>query len=321
MGQLGRKIEKGKRKSGETNLQSPISNLTLPISHSQFPATDLRQSKGFARFMERLGWSATWIGETLVLSRKVPLVGTLIRVQRPNLPLPLEELEQLAREKKATIVKIEPNLLVDGGNPQVLGDFRKDRSPILPTRTIWINLTVSEETLLANLEKDTRNLVRRAEKDGVIVVESRDLKTFYSVWARNARDKNFFVPFEKELNALWATIPEKHLLIAKFGGQAVAAALMLGFEKVLYYSFAGSSDEGRGVHAPYLLLWEVISRGKRWGYERLDLEGITDPKVGRTKSWSGFSHFKRGFGGTEVEFAGSFSKYYSLFGKIFGRFI
>lgn len=285
------------------------------------PKKDLRQSKGFAHFMERLGWGATWIGETLVLSKKVPLVGTLMRVQRPSLPLPLEELEQLARDKKAAIVKIEPNLLVDGGNPQVLGDFRKDRSPILPTRTIWIDLTVSEETLFANLEKDTRNLVRRAEKESVAIVESKDLKTFYSIWARNARAKKFFVPFEKELNALWAAIPERHLLIAKFKGQAVAAALLLGFEGVLYYSLAGSSDEGRQVHAPYLLLWQVISRGKRWGYERLDLEGITDPKVGRTKSWSGFSHFKRGFGGVEVEFAGSFSRYYSVFGKIFGRFL
>jgi len=285
------------------------------------PARDIRQSDGYALFMRRIGWQVDRVGKLHLFRKNFPLLGAFIRIPRPRLPLPLEEIDSLARSQGAFMVKVEPNFLIDGFNHQVMGGFRKDSSPILPTRTIWIDLTNSIETLLANLDKDTRNLVRRAEKEGVAVIETRDLNEFYKLWSTNAKKKGFFVPFEKELTALWKVVPEKHLLLAKHRGEIVAGALLFGYERVLYYSFAGSSDHGREVHAPYLLLWEVIARGKKWGYQRLDLEGITDPKVGRTKSWSGFSHFKRGFGGREVEFAGSFSKYYSVLGKIFGRFI
>lgn len=285
------------------------------------PITDLRQSPGFAKYMSSLGWQVDRVGGVAIFSKLVPLLGTLIKIQRPNLPLPLEEIDQLARSKKAFLVKVEPNLLLEGFNPQIMGGFRKDSSPILPTRSIWIDLTAAEETLFANLDKDTRNLVRRADKDGVAVIESRNLKEFYLLWAGNAKKKCFYMSFEKELTALWKAVPENKLLVAKYQGQIVAAALLLGFSKVLYYSFAGSTDLGRSSHAPYLLMWEVIKRAKKWGYVRLDLEGIEDPKVKRTKAWSGFSHFKKGFGGKEVKYAGSFSKFYSPLGKIFGRFI
>lgn len=285
------------------------------------PITDLRQSPGFAKYMMALGWQVDRIGGVAVFSKAVPLLGTLIKIQRPNLPLPLEEIDQLARSKKAFLVKVEPNLLLDGFDPQIMGGFRKDSTPILPTRSIWIDLTISEETLFANLDKDTRNLVRRAAKDGVAVIESRNLKEFYSLWAGNAKKKGFYMSFEKELTSLWKSVPESKLLIAKYRGQIVAAALLLGFRGVLYYSFAGSTDPGRSCHAPYLLMWEVVKRAKKWGYVRLDLEGIEDTGVRRTKAWSGFSHFKKGFGGREVQYAGSFSKFYSPLGKIFGRFI
>ncbi|HET7713675.1 MAG TPA: peptidoglycan bridge formation glycyltransferase FemA/FemB family protein [Patescibacteria group bacterium] len=285
------------------------------------PVIDIRQSPGFAKYMASLGWQVDQIGGVVIYSKNIPIVGTLIKIQRPNLPLPLEEIDRLAQEKKAFLVKVEPNLLLDGFNPQIMGGFRKDSSPILPTRSIWIDLTLSPETLFANLDKDTRNLIRRAAKDGVAVIEGSNLKEFYLLWAGNAKKKGFYMSFEKELTALWKSVPEKRLLIAKYQGQIVAAALLVGFSKVLYYSFAGSTELGRSCHAPYLLMWEVIKRAKKWGYARLDLEGVADPQVKKTKSWSGFSRFKKGFGGKEVQYAGSFSKYYSPLGKIFGRFI
>lgn len=282
---------------------------------------DIRQSPGWARFMAEIGWQIDHIGTMVLYRKSVPLLGALIRIPRPNLPLPMEEIDQLALENHAFMVKIEPNLQTSGFNPQFMAGFSKDSSPILPTRTIWIDLSLTTETLLANLDKDTRNLVRKAGKQSVVIVGTKDLALFYKIWSSNAKDKHFYVPFEKEMRALWDSVPQKHLLIAKCGGDVVAGALMFGYEGVLYYSFAGSSETGRANHAPYLLLWEAIIRGKKWGYERLDLEGVTDPAVGRTKAWSGFSHFKKGFGGKPVQYVGSFSKYYSPLGKMFGRFI
>jgi lipid II:glycine glycyltransferase (peptidoglycan interpeptide bridge formation enzyme) len=283
--------------------------------------SDIRQSPDFAKFMGKIGWEEVNIGPVRAFIRKTPLLGAVIRIPRPNLPLPLEEIDQLARERRALLVKIEPNFLLNGFNPQVMGKLRKDRSPILPTRTIWIDLTKSLEHLQASFDKDTRNLARRAEKEGVVVFESNDLKSFYELWEDTARRKGFYIPFQKEMEAVWQSFSGRHLLSAKLGGKIVAAVMLFGYKEAIYYYFAASSEAGRKVYAPYLLMWAVIKRAKDWGYKRLDLEGISDPAVKHTHSWAGFSHFKKGFGGQEVHYVGSFSKYYSPLGKIIGRFL
>jgi lipid II:glycine glycyltransferase (peptidoglycan interpeptide bridge formation enzyme) len=55
---------------------------------------------------------------------------------------------------------------------------------------------------------------------------------------------------------------------------------------------------------------------KKKGCKLLDLEGIYDPRNPVTKRWRGFTLFKRGFGGREVEYIGSFVKYPKLWSKI-----
>lgn len=283
--------------------------------------TDIRQSPDYGKFMESLGWEEILIGQTRLFVRKIPFLGSVIRVPRANLPLPLEEIDILAKERRAAMVKIEPNLLLNKFNPQQIGKFRKDRQPVLPTRTLWIDLKESLEKLWGSLDKDSRNLVRRAEKEGVAVTESKDIDSFYKLWSDTAKRKGFYVPFEKEMTSTWKVFREKHLLSARHNGRVVAAVIVFGYKEGAYYYFAASNEEGRKVYAAYLLLWEVIKKSKGWGYERLDLEGVRDEQVKRTRTWGGFSHFKSGFGGRGIQYAGSFSKYYSVLGKLLGRFV
>src|SRR5581483_9387911 len=100
------------------------------------PARDIRQSDGYALFMRRIGWQVDRVGKLHLFRKNFPLLGAFIRIPRPRLPLPLEEIDSLARSQGAFMVKVEPNFLIDGFNHQVMGGFRKDSSPILPTRTI-----------------------------------------------------------------------------------------------------------------------------------------------------------------------------------------
>jgi lipid II:glycine glycyltransferase (peptidoglycan interpeptide bridge formation enzyme) len=283
--------------------------------------TDIRQSPAYGKFMEELGWEQVIIGGLRLFVRKIPLFGSVIRIPRANLPLPLEEIDRLARQRKASVVKVEPNLLLDKFNPKSIGTFQKDSQPVLPTRTIWIELKYPIEQVWASLNKDTRNLVRRSEKEGVEVTESKDLANFYKLWRDTAKRKGFYVPFENEMTSLWKSFDEKCLLVARHRSQVVAAVMVFGYNEGAYYYFAASNEDGRKVYAAYLTMWEAIRKSKEMGYERLDLEGIVDSQVRRTKGWQGFSHFKKGFGGKEIHYAGSFSKYYSLFGKLIGRYV
>lgn len=290
------------------------------LASKDLPFIDIRQSPGFAMFMRKTGWKLERIGQTNVFYRQVPLFGSVMRVPRPNFPLPLKALEGFARKKRALMVRVEPNVILDKESPLQISNYKKDDSLFLPTATIWIDLTKSETALWSDLDKDTRNLVRKAAKDSVIVKSSNDMEAFYKIWAENAKQKKFFVPYEKEMQTLWDCHREKYLLAVEQDGQMVAGALMCGYKKSLYYQFAASTEAGRKTHAPYAILWEVIKRGKKLGYKRLDLEGVIDPRVKGTSSWSGLTHFKKGFGGVRVTYVGGFISYPSLIGKLVGIF-
>jgi lipid II:glycine glycyltransferase (peptidoglycan interpeptide bridge formation enzyme) len=55
------------------------------------------------------------------------------------------------------------------------------------------------------------------------------------------------------------------------------------------------------------MVWYGILWGKKRGAKMFDFEGIYDSRF-PNKSWLGFTHFKKSFGGKEVEYPGCFVK-------------
>jgi len=78
-------------------------------------------------------------------------------------------------------------------------------------------------------------------------------------------------------------------------------------DKTAYYYYAFTSKKGRKLLAQYELVWEAIKLAKKRGCKTFDLEGIYDPRF-PVKSWCGFSHFKKSFGGKEINYPGCFRK-------------
>src|SRR3989344_254659 len=84
-----------------------------------------------------------------------------------------------------------------------------------------------------------------------------------------------------------------------------AGAVILTHKKTAYYYYAGSSTKS---DLPYLAVWEAMKEAKRRGCTTWDFEGIYDARW-PNKGWKGFSHFKKSFGGREVEFPGCFTRW------------
>ncbi len=116
-----------------------------------------------------------------------------------------------------------------------------------------------------------------------------------------------YVPSLLQLELLKKTFANKALfLIAKDNS---AGAIFLTGDKIAYYWQAFSNKEGRKSLAQYKIIWEGIIKLKTAGVKILDFEGIYDDRFPNEK-WKGFSHFKKSFGGCEVEYPGTFSKIY-----------
>ncbi len=80
-----------------------------------------------------------------------------------------------------------------------------------------------------------------------------------------------------------------------------------------YYWQAFTGTFGRKNQTQYKIVWEGVLWAKKKGVKVFDFEGIYDERF-PNKSWRGFTHFKKSFGGYEVEYPGAFVKN-SIIGK------
>jgi lipid II:glycine glycyltransferase (peptidoglycan interpeptide bridge formation enzyme) len=108
------------------------------------------------------------------------------------------------------------------------------------------------------------------------------------------------------------------LFLAKHDGKVIAGNIVAFFGDTVTYMHGASSNEFRNLMAPYALQWHCIKLAKQSGYKYYDFYGISDDK------WPGVTRFKRGFGGKELEYPGTWDavfdgvkyKIYGLLRKI-----
>jgi len=295
------------------------------VALSSNNSTDIRQSDLWAKYLEELGWQAVELTSNFfVYFRPIPFLGATIKIPRALLPIPFKEIGQLAADKNAFFVKLEPKIETAESNVNNIisllktNGYTNDRWALNPTHTIQIDLTKNEDELLAAMEKDTRYSIRAAIRRGVEVRQTNDIEQFKNLYFATAKRKGFW-PAKKELAILWQVFSKNdaaHILTAFYKTEPLASTLLLSSNIVGHYYHAASSEKHREVMAPYLLLWESMRFLKKKGCAVFDLEGIRDPRIPSPKGWKGFTLFKKGFGGREVEYLGSFTKYYKLWSKL-----
>ena len=193
---------------------------------------------------------------------------------------------------------------------------------IQPKYTSIVDLSRTEDEIIASFEKDTRNSVHRAEREGVVVKKSGSLddwQKFYDLYKQTSQ-RGHFTPrpwsqFEKIRQAMLSAGQAK-LYLASFGNQILACALILKSGAKASYLWGASSRDYPKKFAAYLLQWEIMKDLKESGVMLYDLWGIAltdNPK----HAWSGHTLFKKGFGGKTVEYIGCWDLMLSLFYRPF----
>jgi len=243
--------------------------------------SDLRQAKAYKLWMKSLGWQV----EKGMFIKK--LLGiSFIKIQRQKKPM--------VAFKGVGIIKLEP-AFEDKTDYLKLG-FKKDSSPMLPRKTVWLDLKKSEKQLLKEMHYKTRyNLKRFKEKVKIVrgdKVSNIQLEEFFAIYRKNCKRQKFWGLKFKQLKNLVKSFGEKTWLLETDG----AGLLVLIHDKVVYYSHNASGQAGRKIMAPSQLVWAAVKLGKNLGCVRFDFEGIDD------KLWPGFTRFKKSFGGKEVEY-------------------
>ncbi|PIV00985.1 hypothetical protein COS54_01830 [Candidatus Shapirobacteria bacterium CG03_land_8_20_14_0_80_39_12] len=264
---------------------------------------DLRQSLEYGEYLKSLGWQIEKLGGEQVFIRKIPLLGTLIKIQRIQFPIPFSEIEKLAKKYHAFRVIIEPTSDYKLTVNSYPSDYRPLKSPFIPTKTLIKDIKCSEQEIFDSFSKNKRRDIRIAEKNNLLIKEG-SYEDFYQL-KKEYLLKKFILPFStrKEIKLTCDAFKEKAIiLVAEYEKKIVAGVLLLFCDKTAYYWQAATTEKGKKLLAPTLIVWEAIKLAKKKGCENFDFEGIYDERFPKNRSWLGFTHFKEGFRGKEIEF-------------------
>ena len=239
----------------------------------------------------------------------------------------LGDLQAFANHQGAIFIKTDPDVVLGTGIPGSLEAIKFSggqavRSELLRRgwkfsqdqiqfrNTVLIDLSPSEDELLARMKQKTRYNVRLAQKKGVTVRVGSvdDLALLYRMYAETSVRDDFLIREEGYYQTVWRIFDNASLdtrspstsfhepLIAEVEGQAVAAVSLFYFAGQAIYLFGMSRDEHREKMPNYLLQWEAMRRAKALGCRTYNLWGAPDEFTESDHLWGVF-RFKEGLGG------------------------
>ena len=220
----------------------------------------------------------------------------------------LARIKQIAEQEKCVFVRIRPQLMASPENLAILSNLGLKKSPmhLAAEHTVMIDLSKSEEELLADMRRQTRYEVRRAEKLGIKVITDNSeemFKEFHKVQADTAKRQNFVPPNLKTLLAEKEAFQENATIyVAETAeGEKIAYGLIIRSGEEGDYYEAASTPLNRKMPGAYALLWQAMRDLKNQGHSRFNLWGIA-PAGQPNHRYAGVTTFKTGFGGEVVEY-------------------
>ncbi len=301
------------------------------------PAGHLLQTAGWGQVKAALGWDREIIaqenGGAQLLYKPLPLhAGTVAYLPRGPvvdwqdrvlLTALLTAIESAARRRRAWALWLEPewpDLPAVREQLHALG-WQPAPHPIQPPRTIQIDLTPPEETILARMKQKTRYNIRLAARRGVTTREGTldDFPAFFRLMQETGRRDEFGVRRESYYRRVLEMLRRTGngtLLLAEIDGEIVAAIIVAALGAKSWYLYGASANSHRRAMPTYALQWAAIRWAKARSCALYDLWGIPDEDEAtleanftqRSDGLWGVYRFKRGFGGRVVRYVGLWTK-------------
>jgi peptidoglycan pentaglycine glycine transferase (the first glycine) len=227
-------------------------------------------------------------------------------------------LREAARLHGAIAVKLEPRL--ESGAPELVAfdrrGLRRTDETLQVGQTRIVELADDEE-LIGGFDKDTRYGVRRAEREGVVVEtaivadDTAAIDALHDLVGETQRRAGFPMPPRERYRTAWRALAREEravILEARREGELLASGMVVIEGNRSFYLFSGSRREERGEpkrYASYALQWAMMRLARDRGVRVHDLWGVAPAGAGPEHPWHGVGLFKKGFGGREVTWAGS----------------
>lgn len=222
---------------------------------------------------------------------------------------------QKAREMHIDFIRSSPFIIDEKDNRALYYRAGWRRAPLhmLAEHVWWLDITPEEDVLLKGMRKTMRNLIRRAQRDGVTIRMSRyleDVEHFIQIH-KSTVERHGFVPYKDEFfRAQFREFVKQDqavMFLAEYQGRVIAAAMILFYGNMASYHHGASLSEYQKIPASYLLQWEAIREARRRGCEAYNFWGIVPENKMRSRfrkrphPFAGVTTFKTGFGGERID--------------------
>ena len=207
------------------------------------------------------------------------------------------------KDLKQDLVRVSPLVALTHTLDFEDANFKGAATHLVNPETTWVlDITTSEEDLLANMKKSTRYEVRKGlkpETEFTITVD-HNLDAFWQLHEATVA-RHSFVPFTKKSTAveMEAFGDNCQIITVWHESKPLASGVFLFDDTAAYY------HQGASVHsklpAAHAYIWAAICEAKARGCTEFNFWGVS-PEDQKKHPWFGLSKFKRGFGGREKNY-------------------
>ncbi len=273
---------------------------------------NLWQNPLWGKFQEAIG-RKVWTVEVpdasaLVIRHGLPLGFCWLEIPRgplfndkKDLSEVLKKVAEIGKGEKAVFVRFSP---YEEAKISKVGHHKivSSRHDHHPQTSLVIDLSQTEEEILAQMHPKGRYNIKVAERHEVAVEESQDIDAFYSLLEKTGGRDGFGIHPKAYYQKMLAVFgPLCQLLVAKHNGQAIAGGIFVYLDDWGIYYYGASDNAHRNLMAPYLVQWEAIKEAKRSGCRHYDFLGIA-PEHAKNHPWAGVTEFKKKFGGEVLDY-------------------
>lgn len=224
-----------------------------------------------------------------------------------------EAVQHIAQQHSARFLKWEAGIYLESPAPNALQwGFRPSPQTIQPPRTIYLDLTADEETLLARMNQGTRRKVRQSLKNEVRYyhASAEQVSQFTALMQTTGTRNAFGVHESAYYEQAYALFVPKDatLILAEHEGDILAGVFVFAVGDTAWYLYGASGNVKRNLMASYGVQWQAILWAKARGCRYYDMWGIPDEEESTLETqfetrqdglW-GVYGFKRGWGGRIV---------------------
>lgn len=163
--------------------------------------------------------------------------------------------------------------------------------------TLLIDLSLGERDVWVSFEGRARNMVRKAEKSGVVArtvqPDEQWLTDYYEMLCATFAQQGLAVPhplsFYRQIITL-SNFGIARCLVAEIDGKMIAGCIFIVDDKRMLYLSGVANEQGMTLAASSLLQWHGIREAIQLGVTEYDMGGLGIPSIDK---------FKRSFGGID----------------------